>query len=179
MIWPVQRPDELCIQAQPQERGRVPGVIVMHSAWTIVIGAAVVAAVLSSVALLILIHRSVTIGGDAETTLCAYRMVLEVIADHLKTNGGRWPNSWDELVNTPHDGCSGIRWPQDAEDVKNRVWVDFNVSTVQVVATDYDHFAAVRQIGPNYGRHEWLIAKFLGDAQSSLRQLPRPNVPRE
>jgi hypothetical protein len=174
MIWPAQHPDELCIPAEPHECGSVRGMTITSRFWKILIGAAVGAGVVSIVALVVLINRSVRVGVDAQTTLCAYQMVLEVIADHLKNNGGRWPDSWDELTNTPHNGCSGLRWPQDAEDVKKRVRVDFNVSTAQVVSRDYDHFVAVRQIGSNYGPHEWLIAKFLHDAHSSLSQLPRP-----
>ena len=141
----------------------------------IIIGIACVAAwILVVGSFLVWGYLSVRVSLDAEKTLGAYRLVLEVIADYLKQSGGKWPKSWEELSNTQHGGYVGLRWPSDLAEIKKRIRIDFDLTTTDVISTDYNHFTAVQQVGPNYGPYPWVIAKFLYDARQSVAPIRDP-----
>jgi len=91
---------------------------------------------LIGVSLLVLAQQSIRVSRDAETTLGAYRLVLEVLADYSTENGGRWPKSWDDLVRVRHDGYVGLRWPEDVAQVKKRIRINFDLTTDEVLSMD-------------------------------------------
>jgi hypothetical protein len=128
----------------------------------VLIGAIVI---LTGASLLVLFQLSLRVSRDAETTLGAYRLVLEVLADYATESGGRWPKSWDELLHIRNDGYVGLRWPEEVAEVKKRIRINFDLTMDQVLSMDPEHFTAVEQTGPNYGPYPWLIAKFLEDAR--------------
>jgi len=131
---------------------------------------------LGSTSLVVLICQSIRVSLDAEVTLHAYELVLDVLDDYLAQNGGRWPRSWDDLIQIRHDGFAGRRWPEDVAQVKKRIRIDFDLTTDEVIGMDIEHFTAVTQIGPNYGPHEGFLAKFLYDARRSAGRVPGPEV---
>ena len=102
--------------------------------------------------------------ADAEDTLGAYALVLDVLGDYLTQNGGKWPKSWDDLVVVRHSDYSKFRWPKDIAEIKSAVRIDFNLKTSDVVSMDINHFNAVTQRTGDYGPYEWLIAGLLDRA---------------
>jgi len=134
---------------------------------------------LAAVSILVLAYQARKVTNHAETTLAAYRLVLEVLADYLKENGGKWPRSWDDMSQIRHSGYAGLRWPEDLAKVRGRIRINFELTTDEVISKDYDHFTAVEQIGPNFGPYEWLIAKFLYDARRSVGRVPDSRIRRD
>jgi hypothetical protein len=140
--------------------------------------AIVLVIVLPVVSVIVVGYLSMNVGREAQKTLTAYRLILEVLADYLTENGGKWPKSWDDLVNIRHSGYPGFRWPDDVADVRKRIRINFDLSTSDVISTDIEHFTAVTQTEPNYGRYEELIDKFLYDARRSVGRNPERAVPK-
>jgi hypothetical protein len=90
---------------------------------------------------------------EAERTLHACRMVLDLIAVHVEKTSGQWPRSWDDLreLTCANESC-GWKWPRDLDDIRKRIRVDFSLTCIDVAKQAPDSFQAVEQIGPNYGR---------------------------
>jgi hypothetical protein len=109
----------------------------------------------------ILVYNGVQVSLHAEKTLHAFHLTLEVLGDHVQTKGGRWPTSWDELTLIHHESEGGLRWPDDIEEIRARVKVNFYLTAAQVSAMDYEHFTAVEQVGPNYGSNDPFVRKLL------------------
>ena len=151
------------------------GVLGEMRIWKVSIAVFVVAVViLAAGSLIVLVKLSLSVSRDAETTLAAYRLVLEVLGDYAKKNGGRWPKSWDDLLDVPNNGCFGIRWPEDVAKVKKRIRINFDLTTDDVLTMDYDHFTAVEQTELNYGPNPWLIAKLLEEIRQAAGQIEGP-----
>ena len=124
-----------------------------------------------------LVYLSYSVGMDAEYSLHAYGLVLEVLADYLNENSGQWPKSWDDLVVIRHSDFGLVRWPDDIGEVKKRVRINFDVTTADIISSGV-HFTAVTQRKPNYGSEEWRVPNFLEAARRSLARIPEPAVPK-
>jgi hypothetical protein len=146
---------------------------------------AIAMSMLIGASLLAWVALSIKASLDAEKTLHAYRMLLDVIADCVDANNGRWPRSWDELVGVRNPGCAGFRWPEDVSRLKKRISIDFDLTTDLVVSTGVEHFTAVKQIGPHYGTDPGDVGVFLerlrksadaegGSATAQKGRLPQP-----
>jgi hypothetical protein len=114
---------------------------------------------------------------DAQYTLNVYAVVLDVLAEYLRENGGRWPKSWDDLVVIHHPGNPPFRWPEDLGEIRKRVRINFDVTTAEVIAAGVEHFTAVTQREPNYSPFEYHIIPFLEAARRSVGHIQGPAVP--
>jgi hypothetical protein len=92
---------------------------------------------------------------EAEKTLHAYGMVLDLVSAHVEKTAGQWPRSWDDLrvLSSSRESC-GWRWPRDLDKIRERVRCDFSLACAEVARQSPDNFRAVEQIGPNFGC-EW------------------------
>ncbi len=118
-----------------------------------------------------LLYRGVTSSIEAEYTLQADRLVLQVLTQHLKENSGEWPSSWKNLQSTVPEAEFGIwKWPNDIDEIKERIHVDFTLETEDVAKMDVDSFTAVRQSYPNYGPNEAFIERLIWTARESVGQ---------
>ncbi len=107
------------------------------------------------------VYYGAAIGREAETTLHAFALVLDVVGKHICAHSGQWPASWDDLAKTsPDRNHPSFVWPDDVAKVKKRIRIHFGVTTAKVIATGRDQFMAVKQIGPNYGPHEGFTYPF-------------------
>lgn len=139
--------------------------------WRIVI-ATILITVVAGVALFVQCTRTAV---QAERTLHANELVLRVLTAYVETTDGDWPTSWDDLVQTvPAESRSMWKWPDDLAALKQRVRINFDVTTDEVLKMKPGHFTAVEQIGPNYGPSEAAILD-LQDVIRSCRN--KRNVP--
>jgi hypothetical protein len=137
---------------------------------TLVIGAVVGLLILLLTAY---VYRCVNSALEAETTLHANCVVLYVLEAYMEENPGSWPGSWDELKKTSirdEEQRSNYRWPDDIDEFKKRVHIEFGLSLQQVSdmltreqlkSWEFDNFTAVRPIGPNYGPCEAGLFHFM------------------
>jgi hypothetical protein len=88
---------------------------------------------------------------QAESTLHAIDLVFEVVGEFLENNERRWPKSWDELATiVPKGNASPLLSPDDISKIRQRVKVNFDLTTPEVAAQDEDDFNAIEPIGPHY-----------------------------
>jgi hypothetical protein len=98
-----------------------------------------------------LAYRGVAVSLEAEHTLHANNLVLEVVTAHLENDNAEWPNSWDELTVTVPTRQRGMySWPDDLEELQQRVKIDFSLTTADVSTMDPATFSAIAPIGPYY-----------------------------
>ena len=107
---------------------------------------------------------------EAERTLQAYLLVLDVMVDYLHEHRS-WPSNWDEISGVPHAEHQGIyHWPDDIEIIRNRVQVNFDVTLLDVVNMDASRFTAVEQVGPRFGPDQSVIKRLKEAARLALWQ---------
>jgi hypothetical protein len=100
------------------------------------------------------LYSAVTVSLEAEKTLGAYWMVLDLVSTHVQKTSGEWPRSWDDLRKlSPSRETHGWKWPRDLKEIQKRIRIDFSVTCADVATQDPDSFHAIEQIGPNYGSH--------------------------
>ena len=100
------------------------------------------------------LYCGVTVSLEAEKTLGAYWMVLDLVSTHVKKTSGEWPRSWDDLRKfSPSRETHGWKWPRDLEEIRKRIRIDFSVTCADVAKQDADNFHAIEQVGPNYGSY--------------------------
>lgn len=108
---------------------------------------------------------------EAENTLHAYILVLDVVEQHVLQHDGRWPKSWEELdLSKPAKGQGIWMWPDDRARIAERIQIDFMLTTVQVVKMTPENFSAIHQVWPNYGPRESELAVFLENMRKSIAQ---------
>jgi hypothetical protein len=89
---------------------------------------------------------------EAERTHQAYVRVLGATTAFVRGHPGLWPNGWEQLATAaPEGGDWSQTLPDDLEDVRRRIHVDFDLSAADVSKMNADDFSAIRPIGPNYG----------------------------
>ena len=102
--------------------------------------------------MLVMIVRQVRVALEAEENHQAYTHVLDLLIAYVSTHKGEWPRSWDDLTNVRLDNSrSMFEWPRDAEKVRVRVQVRFDVTASDVAEMNLQRFSAVRPNSPNYG----------------------------
>lgn len=110
----------------------------------------------------ILVWRNVAASLEAERTLQAYLITLDILEGYLRKHPGKWPTSWEDLKqNSREVSGAGFHWPNDIAEFRARVHVNFGLSREQVATMDVASFSAVRQVGPNFGPHEEKIEMVL------------------
>jgi hypothetical protein len=115
---------------------------------------------------MVFVVNRVTWSLEAERTLLANRVVLEVLENYLKKHPEGWPTSWEELRDTPVSAyVQGHGWPENIEEIRRRIRVDFALTRPQVAAMNAETFSAVEPIGPNFGPDESAINQFLSVAR--------------
>jgi hypothetical protein len=135
-----------------------------------------------------IIHHSISISLQAEKTLIANYVILDVLEVYLTDNPGRWPESWEDLKHTsiPKERQRLYAWPQDIDEFKKRVDVEFGLTLQQVADMltpeqverwEFTNFTAVRPIGPNYGPCESRLAHFMGVVWRQNSGAERKQVP--
>jgi hypothetical protein len=103
-----------------------------------------------------LFYRGITTSLRAEITLQANRFVFRLVEQFVVANH-RWPLSWAELEQekmTWEGGQFGADWPAESPKVQQFVSIDFAADPARVVQQAPMDFAAIRPIGPCYGREE-------------------------
>ena len=119
----------------------------------------IIAAVLIVVGVIVIsgvwcLYSAVTVSLEAEKTLGAYWMVLDLVSTHVKRTSGEWPRSWDDLQKlSPSRETHGWKWPRDLEEIQKRIRIDFSVKCAEVAKQSPGSFHAIEQIGPNYGSY--------------------------
>jgi hypothetical protein len=88
---------------------------------------------------------------EAEKTLHAYRLVLDLVSTHIDKTPGQWPRSWDDLRRLSPSRESMWKWPSDIDEIQKRIRIDFSLTIADVAKQNPDSFHAIQQIGPNYG----------------------------
>jgi hypothetical protein len=123
-----------------------------------------------------LVYRFVRTSREAQYTRSAYFLVLDVLGDYLAQNRGKWPKSWDDLVQVPNSGVSDFKWPEDVARIQKRIRIDFDLTTPDVISAGITHFTAVMQVHePNYGADPYLINRLLYRAQLAVGQKGQPD----
>lgn len=107
---------------------------------------------------------------QAERTLHAYYLVLDLVGAHVSEHDGAWPTGWDDLVPiTPGREGAGWRWPQDRAEIEKRIRIDFSLVSEEVAAMSPDSFVAVNQIGPCYDHSsQHHVVRLIDRVQTSL-----------
>ena len=94
---------------------------------------------------------------DAEKTMQTCRRVARLVEQFVSENR-RWPASWKELEATKlpiedqqKDFTSFIGpWPESAEEVKRRVYINFQPDLKEIAHQDRYAFEAIKPIGRHY-----------------------------
>ena len=95
------------------------------------------------------------IGWEAEKTLHAYRLVLDVLIEYVETEG-EWPTGWTDMEAVKPPGEYGLwRWPDDIDEVRKRITVEFDLRGKDLTVMTADSFDLVRQSDPNYGPYAY------------------------
>ncbi len=111
--------------------------------------------------------RVVSDSLNAENTLHAYNLVLDIVAEYIKANG-KWPDSWEALAKTPPALTHRVwNWPSDIKEIRRRVRIDFSRQLQEVANTHEDSFDAVEQVGPQYGGNEAAIRELIAIAKQA------------
>ena len=111
-------------------------------------------------------YQAETSSLEAEKTLHAYLVSLDLLTVYVRKNPGKWPTSWDDLIGVSPSTQSPIyHWPEDSGEFSRRVQIDFGLTRAQIAAQNEDNFSAVIQVGPNYGPEEPRIKMLLEAAR--------------
>lgn len=115
-----------------------------------------------------LLWRAGSVSLEAEKTLHAYNLTLDVIGHFISEHDGAWPESWNALATTSPTTNDGVwSWPNDIEEVRRRVKIDFSLETKEVAAMRPDDFKAVQEIGPHYGASEAAVSRLITIAKNA------------
>ena len=105
---------------------------------------------------------------EAEETLHAYYLVMDVVTVFVKANEGTWPKSWDELKSvSPAREHAVWAWPDDLSQIAQRVEVDFGVIPDW---SEPESFSAIRQLGPRYGPDKVWVKELLLAIHSATKE---------
>ena len=94
---------------------------------------------------------------DAEKTMQTCRRMARLVEQFVSDNG-RWPASWKELEATKlltddqhQDFTSFIGpWPESVEEVKRRVYINFQPDLKEIAHQDRYAFEAIKPIGRHF-----------------------------
>jgi type II secretory pathway pseudopilin PulG len=125
------------------------------------------------------ILQCVTVSLEAEKTLHANQVVLEVLEVYMRENPDRWPQSWEQLskVNISNDQHWMFSWPEDIEKLRKRVSINFDLTRAQVADMRPEWFSALKPFPPYFPLDEHRIESFIevarNEAPSPPGQVPR------
>lgn len=123
------------------------------------------ASVVLVIAIGFVVWRGVSNSLEAEATLHAYNLVLDVVAEYIKEHE-MWPDSWDALGNTsPALEHNVWTWPRNMDEIRRRVKIDFSLQIHDVARMHEDTFNAIEQVGPHYGGNESAIREVIATAK--------------
>jgi hypothetical protein len=96
------------------------------------------------------VYRGISDSLHAECGLHATRLVTAVVTQFIDEHG-RWPRSWEELHTVSlSDSRSMYSWPDDLEEVRQYVAVDFDADVADIASQTAEKFDAIAPIGPSY-----------------------------
>lgn len=74
-------------------------------------------------------------------------LVFKLVTAYIEQNDGAWPNSWDDLrkISVPNS-----EWPDNINQVRKNVTVDFSVQICELENLPVDEFRAIRPTDPGY-----------------------------
>lgn len=114
--------------------------------------------------------QAVSVSIEAEKTLHAYNLTLDVVGRFITEHGGAWPENWKALASaSPTTNGMVWNWPGDIEEIRKRVKVDFSLETKEVAAMRVDEFKAIQELGPRYGASEPAVRRLVEIAQNATR----------
>ena len=110
----------------------------------------------------------------AEMTLHAHLQIIEVLKTYLKENPGNWPKSWEELEGTslPEECQRVYHWPNQSDEFRKRVRIDFTLTRAQVAGMNSQNFSAIQAIGPTFVLHDDEVESLLKVAREKVETAP-------
>jgi hypothetical protein len=112
------------------------------------------------------LYHGVAASLEAEGTLQAYMVVLDVLRVYMAENPGKWPKSWEDIKGIQPGNPGGMfRWPADITEYRKRVRINFTLTRADVAAMSVDNFSAVQQTYPNHGPREGMIQALLEESR--------------
>lgn len=115
-------------------------------------------------------YVAVTTSLESEHTLHATYFAVALVEDFVATHH-RWPADWDDLERHPRppDARWYRDWPDDADELRRRVAIDFDADPESVARQPPMEFTAIRPIGPYYEhRHGGCVASLQETVRESL-----------
>jgi hypothetical protein len=98
---------------------------------------------------------------EAEKTLHAHYLVMDVLYSHVQEKG-RWPSNWEDMKGTKPTGDYAFwKWPEDCERLKERIAVKFDLRDEDVYSMTPESFDLVQQKGSHFIIYESEIARLL------------------
>ena len=98
---------------------------------------------------------------EAENTHLAYLRTLNIVSEYVDRTSGRWPRSWEDIVEQlPGHGAKELE-PYDLDTFRKRIRIDCSVTCADVAQTDAKTFSAIEPTEPNYGLDEGRIEALL------------------
>jgi hypothetical protein len=99
-------------------------------------------------------YIGITTALEAERTLHAHNVALDVIATYVETTN-EWPTDWDRLEKVTPRAKHGIwTWPSDRGDIESSVHVDFEALPLHRIEEGLD---VVMPFGPSYPPSKALV----------------------
>ena len=86
----------------------------------------------------------------AERVLHANLLVVDLMRDYILNHQGAWPRSWAELEALPPRKRAMFQWPEDSQEVRRYVSVDFRAGPDKLAKEPLERFSAVRPREPCY-----------------------------
>ena len=117
-----------------------------------------------------LVVHGVLASLEAEKTLHASTLVLDLITEYCQKHPGAWPASWQDLMAAcpPCAGGAGWVWPDDKDKIANRVKIDFKLTAKDVAASSPANFSAIRQQPPYYPLAERRVQELITTVRNGL-----------
>jgi len=86
----------------------------------------------------------------AERSLHANLLVVDLLREYVVSHKGAWPGSWEDLEEVPGRRRAMFQWPEDKENVRHYVLVDFAADPDKLAKQSVEQFVAVQPRGPCY-----------------------------
>lgn len=106
---------------------------------------------------------------DAEHTLHAYRLALELTNRYQETHAGEWPPDWKALEQLPYERGGMWEWPDDLAEIQERITIDFAANPRDVAELTPAEFTAISQRQPNFpGSSDPHVEQLIDGLRNSL-----------
>jgi hypothetical protein len=115
------------------------------------------------------VYQGVSTSLHAEHVFHAAILTVQVLDEYVAQHDGQWPRSWRALEQLPpKQRVSMYEWPQDSQEVKKYVTVDFSANPQRLAKQTPAEFDAVRPIGPYYPfKDSWQVKTLLDTIRAS------------